>query len=100
MLVFFVFILVNCFLLILFFSSSNKEKSNVCITLPNLLVLLKDRSHIVQKRVIQAACVVYRTGLQWISMTDLPSSDIANVWQDLSNLKSYAINMVDNDNEG
>ncbi|XP_050439489.1 symplekin [Adelges cooleyi] len=78
----------------------NKEKSNVCITLPNLLVLLKDRSHIVQKRVIQAACVVYRTGLQWISMTDLPSSDIANVWQDLSNLKSYAINMVDNDNEG
>ncbi|XP_050547676.1 symplekin-like, partial [Daktulosphaira vitifoliae] len=77
-----------------------KEKSNVCVTLPNLLILLEDRSHIVQKRVIQAASVVYRAGLQWISLTDLPSSDLSNVWQDLSNLKSHSINMVDNDNEG
>lgn len=82
------------------FLFSKKEKSNVCVTLPNLLILLEDRSHIVQKRVIQAASVVYRAGLQWMSQTDLPSSDLSNVWQDLSNLKSHAINMVDNDNEG
>ncbi|XP_022182755.1 symplekin [Myzus persicae] len=78
----------------------NKEKSNVCVTLPNLLMLLKDRSLVVQKRVVQAASNVYRAGLQWISMIDLPSSDLSNVWQDLSNLKSHVINMIDNDNEG
>lgn len=79
---------------------SNKEKSNVCITLPNLLMLLKDRSLMVQKRVVQAASNIYRAGLQWISMIDLPSSDLSNMWQDLCNLKSHVINMIDNDNEG
>lgn len=79
---------------------SNKERSNVCVTLPNLLMLLEDRSLLVQKRVVQAAGNIYRAGLQWISMTDLPSSDLSNVWQDLSNLKSHVINMIDNDNEG
>uniref|UniRef100_A0A2S2QQH0 Symplekin n=1 Tax=Sipha flava TaxID=143950 RepID=A0A2S2QQH0_9HEMI len=78
----------------------NKEKSNVCVTLPNLLMLIKDRSLIVQKRVVQAASNIYRAGLQWISVIDLPSSDLSNVWQDLSSLKSNIINMIDNDNEG
>lgn len=87
----------NSFVLFIF---SNKEKSNVCVTLPNLLILLKDRSLVVQKRVVQAASNIYRSGLQWISMIDLPSSDLSNVWQDLSNLKSHVINMIDNDNEG
>lgn len=82
------------------FIFSNKEKSNVCITLPNLLMLLEDRSLIVRKRVVQAASTIYRSGLHWISMIDLPSSDLSNVWQDLSNLKSHVINMIDNDNEG
>lgn len=63
-------------------------------------MLLKDRSLVVQKRVVQAASNIYRAGLQWISMIDLPSSDLSNVWQDLSNLKSHVINMIDNDNEG
>lgn len=63
-------------------------------------MLLKDRSLVIQKRVVQAASNVYRCGLQWISMTNLPSSDLSNVWQDLSNLKSHVINMIDNDNEG
>lgn len=63
-------------------------------------MLLEDRSLIVQKRVVQAASNIYRVGLQWISMIDLPSSDLTNVWQDLSNLKTNIINMVDNDNEG
>lgn len=63
-------------------------------------MLLEDRSLIIQKRVVQAASNIYRVGLQWISMIDLPSSDLSNVWQDLSNLKSHVINMIDNDNEG
>lgn len=63
-------------------------------------MLLNDRSLVVQKRVVQAASNIYRAGLQWISMIDLPSSDLSNVWQDLSNLKSHVINMIDNDNEG
>lgn len=83
-----------------YFIFSNKEKSNVCVTLPNLLMLIKDRSLIVQKRVVQAASNIYRSGLQWISVINLPSSDLSNVWQDLSNLKSNIINMIDNDNEG
>lgn len=82
------------------FIFSNKEKSNVCITLPNLLMFLEDRSFIVRKRVVQAASTIYRSGLHWISMTDLPSSDLSNVWLDLSNLKSHVINMIDNENEG
>lgn len=83
---------------LLFFS--NKDKSNVCITLPNLLMLLTDRSPIVQKKVVQAASYVYRAGLRWISAVDLPSSDLSHVWQDLSNLKSHVINMIDSDFEG
>lgn len=63
-------------------------------------MLLTDRSPIVQKRVVQAATYVYRAGLQWISVINLPSSDLSNVWQDLSNLKSHVINMIDNDNDG
>jgi len=63
-------------------------------------MLLNDRSLVVQKRVVQSASSIYRSGLQWISMIDLPSSDLSNVWQDLSNLKSHVINMIDNDNEG
>jgi len=54
----------------------------------------------VQKRVVQAASNIYRAGLQWISMIGLPSSDLSNMWQDLCNLKSHVINMIDNDNEG
>jgi len=63
-------------------------------------MLLKDRTLVVQKRVVQAASSIYRAGLQWISMSDLPSSDLSTVWQDLTNLKSHVINMIDNDNEG
>lgn len=61
---------------------------------------MKDRSLIVQKKVLQAACNIYKAGLQWISLIDLPSSDLSNVWQDLSSLKSNIVNMIDNDNEG
>ncbi|VVC29902.1 Armadillo-type fold,Symplekin C-terminal,Symplekin/Pta1, N-terminal,Armadillo-like [Cinara cedri] len=92
--------MIRKFIVVFIEECCNKDKSNVCITLPNLLMLLTDRSPIVLKRVVQAACYVYRAGLKWISMTDLPSSDISNVWQDLSNLKSYVINMIDNDNGG
>lgn len=63
-------------------------------------MLLKDRTLVVQKRVVKAASSIYRAGLQWISMSDLPSSDLSTVWQDLTNLKSHVINMIDNDNEG
>lgn len=63
-------------------------------------MLLTDRSPIILKKVIQAASTVYRAGLQWISAINLPSSDLSNVWQDLSNLKSHVINMIDNDFEG
>jgi len=79
---------------------SNNDKSNVCVTLPNLLMLLEDRSIVVQKRVVQAASNIYRSGLQWISAIGLPSSDLSNVWDDLSNLKTRVMNMIDNDNEG
>lgn len=68
----------------------------------NLLVtLLRDASPVVQKRVIQAVGIIYKSALKWIcTTTDEITDSVETAWDQLGNMKAQIVDMVDHDNDG
>lgn len=66
-----------------------------------LLTLLRDSSAVVQKRVIQAVGIIYKSALKWIcTTTDEITDSVESAWDHLGNMKAQIVDMIDNDNDG
>lgn len=67
----------------------------------NLLVtLLRDASPVVQKRVIQAVGMIYKSALKWICTTNEITDSVESAWDHLGNMKAQIVDMIDHDNDG
>ncbi|KAL1131945.1 hypothetical protein AAG570_011556, partial [Ranatra chinensis] len=66
----------------------------------NIQVLLQDNAPQVQKRVVQAVTQLYRIALMWVSRASVVTDQMQSVWNILTNIKAYIINMVDSENDG
>lgn len=66
-----------------------------------LLTLLRDSSPAVQKRVIQAVGIIYKSALKWIcTTTDELTDGVESSWDHLGNMKAQILDMIDDDNDG
>ncbi|XP_017301079.1 symplekin [Diaphorina citri] len=65
----------------------------------SLIMLLSDESLPVQKKVIQVAGIFYKHALGYISEHGC-SSDVNNLWDLLTRIKTSIIDLVDGDNDG
>ncbi|KAI5742437.1 hypothetical protein M8J77_007209 [Diaphorina citri] len=65
----------------------------------SLIMLLNDESLPVQKKVIQVAGIFYKHALGYISEHG-SSSDVNNLWDLLTRIKTSIIDLVDGDNDG
>lgn len=66
-----------------------------------LLVLLRDSSPVVQKRVIQAVGIIYKIALKWICTTeDEITEELEASWDHFGNMKAQIVDMIDHDNDG
>lgn len=66
-----------------------------------LLTLLRDSSPVVQKRVIQAVGIIYKSALKWIcTTTDEITDSVESAWDHLGNMKAQIVDMIDDDNDG
>ncbi|XP_077293057.1 symplekin scaffold protein [Arctopsyche grandis] len=68
--------------------------------LGNLQLLLMDASVQVQKRVIQAANIVYKNAFVWICSSSDQDDNMEKSWNILNHIKLNILNMVDCENEG
>lgn len=65
-----------------------------------LLVLLKDGSPVVQKRVIQTVGIIYKSALKWICTSSDETDEMETAWDHLRNMKAEIVDMIDHDNDG
>ncbi|XP_052742119.1 symplekin isoform X2 [Bicyclus anynana] len=79
-------------------SKSHQNCLPKIITQLQLLVI--DPTIAVQKRAMQAACLVYRNILLWIYKNTPDVSDMQYVWEQLAKLKLLILNLIDSENEG
>ncbi|KAK7863952.1 hypothetical protein R5R35_012453 [Gryllus longicercus] len=66
----------------------------------NLAMLLKDQSIQVQKRVVQAACAVYRSALSWLAHARAVTDEMETTWNIVCAIKGQIFGLVDSDNDG
>lgn len=65
-----------------------------------LHMLLCDESVPVQKRVIQAAIMIYRKMLSWICKASNISEEMEKAWTQLTSMKAEIAHLIDSDNDG
>lgn len=66
----------------------------------SLIILLREDSAQVIKRVIQACGVIYKNVVQFISSTEEPSDEIVDCFDQLCSIKTQILELIDNENDG
>lgn len=68
--------------------------------MPNLTALFQDENVNVRKKVILVMAGLYRLSVQWLSQTKAPTAEMQHAWEQILNLKSLIIDLVDSENDG
>lgn len=65
-----------------------------------LMLLLREDSAMVIKRVIQACGTIYKNTLQWLCSTDDASDEMQDCWNQLCLIKAQILELIDHENDG
>lgn len=65
-----------------------------------LILLLREDSAMVIKRVIQACGTIYKNTLQWLCSAEDPPEDMLNCWNQLCFIKAQILELIDHENDG
>lgn len=69
-------------------------------TIKSLIMLLREDSAQVTKRVIQACGVIYKNLLQFIVSTEEPPDEIIDCFDQMCSIKTQILELIDNENDG